>query len=592
MASFEHIPPRRKKTGKLRRAFVTLMTMIILACLAFLAVITLDWYEKLPNTERVQPDFGGMDKPIFMNGEMQGWSAMKDGEGLFLPLEFLMEQIDPYIHYEEATQSVIITTEHKVIRLRSGALDALMNNQPFDLRFPVMDVEGKVFLPVEPTLELYGIQAIESAETGAVILLREGDIVQRAVVRNSSSEKAATVPMRTEPTVKAPIAADLAAGATVYVHEDPADAPGWLFVQLDSGYTGYIKKDQLRMESPELIPVTAKEPSYVPWKPLGGKINLTWEQVIRKTADPSGFGEMPGLNVVSPTWFSLGEDSKGVPYVINLADKRYVQWAHERGYQVWALFSNSFDPDLTTKSLASFEYRQGLIQQLVGLVEMYDLQGINIDFENVYLADKDHLTQFVREMTPYLHEAGAVVSIDVTIRDGSDMWSRFADRKALGEVVDYMMVMTYDEHWASSPVAGSVASLPWVEKGIVDIMEKDFVPPEKLLLGVPFYTYEWTEEPQDGKVKVSSKARFMKDVQAKIEELNLEPVYLPDVGQNYVEYKEGDKKVRIWIEDAVSMQKRAELVKQYDLAGIASWRRGFETPDIWQVIKDTLEQRP
>ncbi|MCK9907282.1 glycosyl hydrolase family 18 protein, partial [Frankia sp. Cpl3] len=80
---------------------------------------------------------------------------------------------------------------------------------------------------------------------------------------------------------------------------------------------------------------------------------------------------------------------------------------------------------------------------------------------------------------------------DVTIKSSSDRWSRFYDRAALAKVVDYMMVMTYDEYWASSPVAGSVASLPWVEKGLQGVLEE--VPNEKLILGVPFYTRLWKE---------------------------------------------------------------------------------------------------
>src|SRR5690606_30297723 len=112
----------------------------------------------------------------------------------------------------------------------------------------------------------------------------------------------------------------------------------------------------------------------------------------------------------------------------------------------------------------------------------------------------------MRELTPLLHEAGLTVSIDVTFAGGSDTWSKFLDRPTLGSIVDYMMVMAYDEHWAASPVAGSVASLPWVEKGMRAMIEQQGVPAEKLLLGVPLYTRIWTEETVDGKKKVSSKA--------------------------------------------------------------------------------------
>jgi len=208
------------------------------------------------------------------------------------------------------------------------------------------------------------------------------------------------------------------------------------------------------------------------------------------------------------------------------------------------------------------------------------------------LKDKELLTQFVRELTPYLHEQDAVVSIDVTIRGGSEMWSLFYDRRALGQVVDYMMVMTYDEHWAASPVAGSVASLPWVEKGIRDIIREDLVQSSKIVLGIPYYTRVWSEEIIDGQTKVSSQAVFMSRVQNIIEEKGLTPVFLPDIGQHYVEYREDGVLNKIWIEDEVSIKSRIELVKKLDLAGVASWRRGYETPQIWDVVKETLEQMP
>src|SRR5690606_28342275 len=177
-----------------------------------------------------------------------------------------------------------------------------------------------------------------------------------------------------------------------------------------------------------------------------------------------------------------------------------------------------------------------------------------------------------------------VVSIDVTIRGGSPMWSLFLDRRALGETVDYMAVMTYDQHWASSPVAGSVAELSWTEKGIADIIREDGVPPSKLLLGVPFYTYIWTEEKENGKTKVKSRAVGMTFMNNLIEEKGLVPVFDEKAGQDYVEYEEDGKRIRVWLENEKSMRARMEIVNKYGLAGVASWRRGLESPDIWTVM--------
>jgi spore germination protein YaaH len=350
-----------------------------------------------------------------------------------------------------------------------------------------------------------------------------------------------------------------------------------------------VSKSDVVLDHEESIPELEATAPFTPWKPIGGKLNITWEQVTKKNPDTSKIADLPGVNVISPTWFSLAD---GDGNVSNIADPAYVKWAQSRNYQIWALFSNGFEPKRTSEALSTYDRRMNTIKQLIGFAQIYKLNGFNIDFENVYTKDKENLVQFVREMTPLLHEQGLVVSIDVTPKSSSEMWSVFYDRPALAKVVDYMMLMAYDEHWASSPEAGSVASLPWVEKSLTRLLEEDHIAPSKLVLGVPFYTRLWTEEVQDGKTTVTSKALGMESAQAILKEKKLTPAYNAETGQNYVEYKEGTKLMRIWLEDETSVKARFELVKKYNLAGVASWRRGFETPDIWTTIVSSLEKRP
>jgi spore germination protein YaaH len=586
--SMMSIPPRQPRRS---RVWVWLFSIILFILLVFGGVTAYLTIEKnRPNDEYVTLEFNGLDRPVFYQGELLDYNAVGEGEGLKLPFDIVKAFIDPAVIYEESTQSVIVTTAGKVVRMKTDQLTAMVNEEPISIRFPVEMIDGLLYLPMEPLLEYYNIVLRVSEETGAVFIYNQGDLIQWGKVLAGIDRPEKSVPMRTRATIKAPIAADLEPQERVMILQEESN--GWYHVQLENGYKGYMDKSKIQMDQVEVIPIQAADQTFMPWKPMGEKINLTWEHVVTKTLGTEEIGEMPGLNVVSPTWFHLEEDANGNMYVKNLADPAYVRWAHDREYQVWALFSNSFKPDLTSKALASYDTRMMMIKQLLSYAKMYNLQGINIDFENVYLKDKELFTQFVREMTPFLHEQGLVVSVDVTIRGGSEMYSLFADRRELGKVVDYMMVMTYDEHWASSPIAGSVASLSWTEKGIVDIMREDDVPASKLLLGVPYYARVWTEELVDGKIKVSSSAKYMSGIRRIIRENNLEPQFLEDVGQNYVEYKDGDKTIKIWIEDEISMKARIELVNKYDLAGVASWRRGFEDPEIWNVIQNTLEQRP
>ncbi|MFS1514129.1 glycosyl hydrolase family 18 protein [Chengkuizengella sp. SCS-71B] len=579
-----NISVKKKKRNRLLR--MILFILLLFFVLFFSYVFYQSWLSGQPSSDRVTEDFNGLAQPIFYQNELQPYSALGNDKGLKVPLDFVKERIDPNVRFEEDSGSVIITTNNQVIHFKTDQLNAMINETPYTLQFPIENINDTIYFPIYHLLEFYNLKIVESEETNAVLIWNAGDLIQWGNVI-SEDQSVVTFPLRKEPTIKASILNDISINERVMIIEEKLN--GWYFVQLENGYQGYIEEQYVMLDELEIISDQVKEESTLVWNPIGEKINLTWEAVYNKKTDTTVIGNMPGLNVISPTWFHLLDELGNIE---NKADSEYVNWAHSQGYQVWALFSNNFNPDWTSVALSNYETRMNMIKQLVSYAELYDLQGINIDFENVYLKDKENLTQFVRELTPILHEQNLVVSIDVTIRGGSEMWSLFYDRKALGEVVDYMMVMTYDEHWAASPVAGSVASLPWVEKGIVDIMNEDQVPADKLILGVPFYTRLWTEKMEDGNISVSSKTLFMETAHQIIEEKKLDVQYKEDVGQNYVEYKEGNSTYKIWLEDVVSMEARAEIVKKYDLAGIASWRRGFETPDIWDVINNTLNKRP
>lgn len=581
---------RNPKLPKRSKWFPWLLSIVLSVVASFFILMMFvgydAWKQWMPSDEMIDFDFHGKDKPVYFQGELQPESAMGEGDGLMLPLSMMHSIIDPHIYYEEETNTIIITTMDKVLQFETEQLTAMVNNQSIDLQFPIQEVDGKIYIPIHPLIELYDIRIEESSETGAVIIAKEGDAIQwGSVVLNEDAPLQSA--LRTRPHIKSPRISQLEKQSKVMILREQS---GWYEVLIKNGFNGYIRKDKVLLEQVEVVSKREKESSFIAWKPLGEKINLTWEAVYNVPADPKKMGKMPGLNVVSPTWFDLQRKDDGELYVANKADLQYVNWAHQRNYQVWGLFSNSFDPEWTSELLKSYDNRMKIINELLYYAKLYNLQGINIDFENVYLSDKDLLTQFVREMTPLLHEQNLVVSMDVTIRGGSPQWSLFYDRRELGKVIDYMMVMTYDEHWAASPIAGSVASLPWVEKGLVDIMEHDAVSASKLIVGVPFYTRIWTEEIIEGQTKVSSSAVSMSYIERVIKENKLEPVFQEETGQYYTEYIEDGKLRRIWIENADSMKRRAALVNKYDLAGIASWRRGFETPDIWSVIDEELSK--
>jgi hypothetical protein len=303
--------------------------------------------------------------------------------------------------------------------------------------------------------------------------------------------------------------------------------------------------------------------------------NLVWDHITGINPDISSADSLPPADVLSPTWFALSSENGDIS---NKGSAAYTASAHRNGYQVWALVSNGFKKERTKKFLASERAQDVFIARMLAYAAIYEIDGINIDFEGVANDDAARLTAFVRRMSDAARAMGLVVSIDVMV---PSKWSMAYQRKELSEIVDYVAVMTYDEHWRTSPKAGSTASLPWVRAALEKTLAD--VPASKLLLGIPLYTREWIEtKDKTGRVKVSSKTMAMASVDVRQSETSSEPKWLPDVGQNYLQFTEKDGTHKIWIEDGRSIALRMDLVEGNGLAGAAFWRRGFEKPEIWE----------
>ncbi|MDO3412811.1 glycosyl hydrolase family 18 protein [Saccharibacillus sp. CPCC 101409] len=531
----------------------------------------------MPYFSHEEPEWKGQAKPVFIEGHWSGYTALGSGEKLMLPLALVQEQINAYAYEDPDGETAILTTADQLLVMQEGGESGTLNGKPYELQAAVREADGKLYVPVEPLERFYGIQIAEQSEAGSVIVLKAGDTVRRATAGDGGLIGKAK--LRTEATIKSPIAAELEEGAPLRIWSEEG---GWVYAQTDSGEAGYIPKDEIAPGEEESVPAIEPVQTKAEKKWANQKINLAWEAVYERKPSPDVIAEMQGVNVVSPTWFALA-DAAGK--VNSKADSAYVGRAHNSGKLVWGLFSNDFEADRTREMLSDYESRSAASRQVLEYAKQYKLDGINIDFENVYTEDKAPFVEFVREFTVLAREAGLTVSVDVTPKSSSEMWSAFLDRRALGETVDFMMLMAYDEHWASSPEAGSVASLPWVESSVKRILEEDEVPASKLVLGIPLYTRVWKETEENGESKMSSSAVGMETAQRLVAENKAKPEFLGDIGQNYVEYQKDGALNRMWIEDGRSLALRVELAKRYEMAGVASWTRGFASDEAWKVLQ-------
>ncbi|QZY55662.1 glycosyl hydrolase family 18 protein [Crassaminicella profunda] len=499
-----------------------------------------------------------------------------EDENVYMDLNILNNHLNLLVDYDENNQVAVITSPNKVIRFYQER-EVKVNQQMVNNISPMKMINGKVFIPINQLADLLKIKIRFSQEDKSIVLENQ---LEKKITAKAAKDH---VNVRIEQGTWAMESDLLKEDETIDILKEDGD---WLKVLTPRGKVGYVQKEEVKdIEESMGLEVTNKPI----WKPENEKINLTWEYVYKKVSKEATTGELKGLNIVSPTWIGLKDAAGNINHKIS---KDYIDWAKNRDHKVWPLFKNNFDPDLTNTFLKDAIAREKAINEVLKLIKENNMDGINIDFENIFLKDKEKLVLFVRELSSVFHENGLVVSMDVTAKGGSENWSQCYDRAALGQAVDYVALMAYDEHWGSSPVSGSVASLGWVEEIINGLLEE--VPSEKLLLGVPFYTRIWTETPSKDdptKMVVKSKSASMKTINEILKKENITKVWDENSGQNYVEYVENNKVRKIWIEDAISMKARVDLINKYNLAGIASWRRGFETEDIWNVIDENLNKQ-
>lgn len=391
--------------------------------------------------------------------------------------------------------------------------------------------------------------------------------------------------------VKSPVLTEVSAGDVVEIIDPMED---WSEVKTPDGFIGYIENkilDNYREEKE--TPVMDVPEMVFPSQERSEKVCLGWHQVMSETANDtleSVVANTKGLNVISPTWFSLS-DNEG--HISSIASTSYVERAHEMGLEVWGLVDN-FSTEISTYEILSYtSKRAALIQELVARAEEFSLDGINVDFENISTETGEHFVQFIRELSIPCREKGIVLSVDNYVpKEHTEHYKR----KIQGQYADYVIIMGYDEHYAGSAQSGSVASVDFVREGIEETL-KD-VPADKVINAVPFYTRVWRETAKtqeeleadaSGTVNVTSEAVGMEAAEKLLSDHGVTAEWDELTAQNYAEFELDQALVKVWLEDEASMDVKMQLMKNNDLAGVACWKLGLEKASIWDVIEKHLQ---
>lgn len=408
----------------------------------------------------------------------------------------------------------------------------------------------------------------------------------RVVLRNEwGTEKMATVRgstnMRTLGGVKAPIIAAVEEGTDVLIL-DPLD--DWTRIETADGYYGYVENKYLSETREQKMEPVTDVPEYVPqYRSLGKRICIAWNMIYFAESNKEIDGMLvgtKGINVLAPTWFTLESEDGDINVK---ASKSYVKMAHDKGMQVWGVLDNFQNDDLFvyTQFLNSLEGRQKVIRTLIEEAQNFDLDGINVDIEGLAEpTDVYDFIEFVREICIACRRAGLYISVNNYVPYN---YNDHYDLEEQASFADYVIIMGYDEHTVGSQEAGSVASIGYVEYGIQEAL-KD-VPAERLINGIPFYTIGWATEGGT----VSGRTLDMAEAKVFMKDHDMKKEWNSTAGQNYAEKESGSKLYQIWLEDKKSISIKLDLMKENGLAGVAVWRLGLETNDVWDVIDDYVE---
>jgi spore germination protein YaaH len=481
---------------------------------------------------------------------------------------------NPGITVDLAKKRLNIDLASQNIMMADDATTNFVKTHAGNVYIPLREIGEDLYFPLNTTEQFF---KLSYTITGDFIRMRAYSGTDKiAKINRSGAEALSSLFDESE---GEPV--DLNPGDTVFIM---GETDNYYKIAAEDGGTIYVMKDYVTISEIDLSKIDFYAPKKTKFKRGDEKISLAWEYVYDITPTAPAI-KLSGLDILSPTWFDLIVEGGGS--VENSGDKGYTSLAHSNGYMVWATITNNMSTKgstaFTTKTFNNSGLLNRSVAQYIFYSCLYDVDGINIDYEDVSDEDAAGLVAFTALMRNYTERQGLILSIDTLI---PRPWTVEYDRAALAKYVDYLAVMTYDEHYAGSPAAGSIASLPWVEDALKATLKE--VPASKLLLGVPLYTRIWTVD-STGKIVTNPSAR-MPAVRDTLTSLGVTPVWLEKGKQYYAEYPSGTNTSKIWIEDSRSIANRLDLVSKYNLAGAACWQYNQGEDRIWDVFDGMLKQ--
>ncbi len=542
------------------KSIIAVAVLVILV--AILGIVTHVVRKYIPSSEKMDLNeyYGEMadgEIALVIGTEKLEERGLVVGDRVYLPLDVVNTYLNQRYYWDSANQQMLYATPSE---LTSESASSEAGDK-------VWVKDDKVYLNLTYVQEYTDLDAYITKDPYRIAIQYKFKNVKTVTVKKNTS-------IRYRGGIKSAVLTSVKKGTKLRLIEE---LENWDQVATDDGYIGYIDKKKVGEAEKTKFERSFNREQYS-YLTMDSKVNMVWHQVTSTDANAyfaDATANMTGVNVISPTWFYLTDTSGNIA---SIASADYVSQAHEKGLQVWGLIDNFTQEVSTTETLSSTAARQNIISQLIQAAQDVGMDGINVDFESLSEDVGTHFLEFLRELSIECHKNNLVLSVDNPVPE--DFTSHY-DRAEQGRVVDYVIIMGYDEHYVGSE-AGSVASLPWVEQGIQDTLKE--VPAKRVINAIPFYTRLWRTTGGN----VTSEAIGMDQAQQTIAENNVETYWDKTTSQNYGKYDIDNSTYQIWIEDAQSVAEKVKLVSKYDLAGVSAWKLGFENSGIWKVISDNL----
>ena len=551
-----------KKKKRIIKTFITIIVIILIGIIAYNINnhIILDKNKNINLVINNKNVTSNLKKEIII-----------ENDNIYISKQDLGNFFDKYIYEDKENDNIVTTYNNKIATISLEENKMNVNGSNKNTYAHAENRNGTIYIPITELEDVYGIE-IKYIENSKVLTIDSTSKEQKkAIITKDVAVKSSTKFIaKTVDRVKK-------GSYVIVVSEDK----GYAKIRTENGKVGFVKSNKIANT------VVVREEMQES-KQIDGKVNLVWDYYSEVATAPDRTGvTMDGVNVVSPAFFHL--NSKGeLTENVGQAGQEYIEWAHSNGYKVWPMVQNAGNGmiNVTSDIMNDYNKRQELINEIVVACVRYKLDGINIDFENMKQEDKDMYSRFIIELTPRLKDMGLVVSVDVTAPDGSETWSMCFDRNVIGDVADYIIFMAYDQYGTSSNKSGTTAGYDWVNVSLNKFLKTEEIKSDKIILAIPLYTRLWTED-SSGKV-VKQTTVSLKNMYNVIPD-GVEKQWDDNLKQYYVEYQDGQYTKKIWIEDEKSLKEKISLIKNNNLAGVASWEKGMETDNFWTFLKESLD---